>query len=76
MFLKNLLGLHVENFCNPALHDEEVRIVDIQLNRPKQVLNPGVVGSYSIDHVLVPVSDGYLSEISIAFRIKYLHFRQ
>ena len=47
---------HVEDFCDATLHDEEVGIVDVELHRPKHVLNSRVVGIVSIDKVLVTTS--------------------
>lgn len=49
-----LWWLHVEYFSDPALHDEEVRVVDVQLHRAKQVLDTRGRGITPIDQVLVP----------------------
>ena len=32
-------GGHIDHFCDAALHDEEVRVVDIELHRVEQVLH-------------------------------------
>lgn len=62
MVLKaHLLGLHVENLLNLALHDQEVGIVDIQLDGAKEVLDLLVLHQLSIDQELVLATDYHLA---------------
>ena len=44
-----------------ALHDQEVRIVDIQLNRPEEVFHAVLLDVGAVDEVLVLASDDHLS---------------
>jgi hypothetical protein len=48
-----LLWLHVQHFCDTTLHDQKVRIVDVELDGTKQVLDPFVLHVLTIDKVLV-----------------------
>ncbi len=49
--------LHVEHFGDPPLHDEEVRVVHIELDGPEEVLDPGGRGIAAVDQILVPTSN-------------------
>jgi hypothetical protein len=49
----HLWWFHVEDLGDPPLHDQEVRIVDIQLNRAKEVLDSRGRGITAIDQILV-----------------------
>ncbi len=44
---------HIEDLGDPPLHDQEVRVVDIQLNRAKEVLDSRGRGITAIDQILV-----------------------
>ncbi len=55
--------LHVQNFCDTALHDQEVRIVNVELNGVEKVLNASVGSISSIDQVLIlPANDNLTSD--------------
>lgn len=56
----NLHRFHIKDFGDPSLHDQKVRIVHVQLNRSKQIVNAIVGCIASIDEVLVTVADGNL----------------
>ena len=45
--------LHIEDLCDPPLHNQEVRVVDIELNRAKEVLHSRGCGITTIDQVLI-----------------------
>lgn len=45
--------LHVEHFGDSALHDQEMWVVDVKLDRAKEILYPCVVGVASVDEVFV-----------------------
>ena len=57
---QNLWGFHVEDFCDATLHDEEVRVVDVELHRLEEVGHPGLLGVVAVDHVLVLPANGNL----------------
>ena len=57
-----LWRLHIQNFGNSSLHDEEVWVVHIELHRPKKILNPHVVGITAIDEVLVSATNDNLGD--------------
>ena len=46
--------------CNPSLHDQEVRVVNIELDGPKEVLHSVVLDIAPVDEILVLPSDDYL----------------
>ena len=52
-----LRWLHVEDLGYPSLHDQEVRIVDIELNRTKEVLDSRRRGIATVDQILVTSSN-------------------
>jgi len=56
-----LCRLHVEDLSDASLHDEKVRIVDVQLNRTEQVLNARVGRIASVDQVFVAASNNNLT---------------
>ena len=60
----HLWWLHVQNFCDTPLHDEEVWVVDIELYRPEQILHPHVVCVAAIDEVLVTTTNDNLRKRS------------
>ncbi len=55
-----LWRLHVEHFSDPALHDKEVWVVNIELNRSEQILNSCVVHIAPVDQVFVTSSYNHL----------------
>ena len=57
---QNLFWLHVQDLRDPPLHDEEMRVVHIELDRVEQVLNAALLSSDSVDHVLVASTDNHL----------------
>lgn len=48
---------HVQDFSNSTLHDQKVRIIDVELNRVKQILNLTLLRNSSIDEILVSTSN-------------------
>ena len=52
-----LWWFHIEHFCNPALHDQEVRVVDIELDGAKEVLYSRRRCIAAIDQILVTSSN-------------------
>eukprot|EP00962_Isochrysis_galbana_P054584 scaffold26183_cov101-Isochrysis_galbana.AAC.2 len=46
--------------CDPALHDEKVRVVDVESNRVEQVLHALQLRVLPVDQVLVTAADGHL----------------
>ena len=42
---------------DPPLHDEEVRVVDVELDRPEEVLDSVVLHVAPVDQVLVLPAD-------------------
>ena len=61
-FQSHLRWLHVEHFCDPSLHDEEVGVVDVELHRPEEVVDAGVLAVGAVDQVLVLAADHHLSK--------------
>ena len=54
---QDLGGLHVEDLGDPALHDEEVGIVHVQLDGPEEVAHPAVLHVAPVDQILVLSAD-------------------
>lgn len=52
----------LSNTHNNYLHDKEVRVVNIELNRSEQVLHSGFIGIASIDQVLIMTAKDNLKE--------------
>ena len=52
--------LHVQHFSDPSLHDQEMRVINIQLDRAEQILNSGRCGIASIDQVFVTATNNNL----------------
>ncbi len=50
---EDLRGLHVEHLGDPALHDEEVGIVHVQLDGPEEVTDPAVLHVAPVDQILI-----------------------
>jgi hypothetical protein len=50
---QDLRRLHVENFSDSSLHDEEMRVVDVQLNRSEEIDDAVVLNVGPVDQVLV-----------------------
>ena len=74
--VSNYLGrLHVEDFCDPALHDQEMRIVDVQLDGAEEILDPVVLNVGSVDEVFVFSSDDDLSGDGDFFVVFVAHRR-
>jgi len=46
------VGLHIQNLGDAALHDEEVRVVDIELHGVEKVLNLPSLRGVAVDEVL------------------------
>jgi hypothetical protein len=44
-------GLHVQDFGDPALHDEEIWVVDVELDRLEEVLNRLLLRAVTVDQV-------------------------
>lgn len=64
--LSYLWWFHVENFGDPALHDEEVGIVDIELDRTEQVFHCARIGIATIDQVLLlPTNNNLHTKIKV-----------
>ena len=57
----NVRSWGVSYLGDPSLHDQEVRVVHIQLDRSEEVLDSVVLDVASIDEVLVLPSDDDLS---------------
>ena len=55
-----LWGFHIEHFGDSALHDEEVRIVDVELYGSEEVTDSTVGGIATIDNILVLATYHYL----------------
>lgn len=66
----NLHRLHIKDFGDPSLHDQKVRIIHVQLNRSKQIMNAIVGGIASVNEVLVTVADGNLPENNIHINLR------
>ncbi len=49
----NFLRLHVQDFRDATLHDEEGGVVHVQLNRTEEILNTLVVHVQAVDEVTV-----------------------
>ena len=56
----HLWRLHVEHFGDPALHDEEVGVVHVQLDGAEKVLDAAVLAVGAVDQVLVLATDHHL----------------
>jgi len=52
---------HVENLCDVALHDQKVRVVDIELDRLEQVGDHLLLHIVAVDQVLVVATDDDLA---------------
>ena len=68
-----LRRLHVEDLGDPALHDQEVRVVHIQLNRSEQVLHSRGHSIAAIDQVLVATSYHNLSTRQVLGKVRKMH---
>ncbi len=58
---EDLRGLHVEHFGDPALHDEEVGIVHVQLDWSEEVADPAVLHVAPVDQILIFPTDHNLN---------------
>ena len=47
-------------YIKQYLHNQEVWIVDIELNRTEQVLHSGVVGIAAINEIFIPATNNNL----------------
>ena len=52
-----LKRLHVEDLGNPSLHNQEVRVVNVELDRSEQILHSRGCGIASIDQVLIATTN-------------------
>mgnify|MGYP006890309527 FL=1 len=52
-----LWRFHVEHFSNSALHNEEMRVVDIKLHWAEEILNSCIVSIAAVDQVLISASN-------------------
>ena len=57
----HLWRLHVEHFGDPALHDEEVGVVHVQLDGAEKVLDTAVLAVGAVDQVLVLAANNDLN---------------
>lgn len=57
---ENLCRLHIEHFGDLALHDEEIRVVDVELHGLKKILDRLQCRLVSVEEVLGNVSHGDL----------------
>lgn len=57
---EDLRGLHIEHLRDAALHDEEVRVVHVELHRVEQVLHAVHLRVVPVDEVLVAPADHHL----------------
>lgn len=58
MFRFYLHRFHVEHFGDPALHDQEVRVVDIDADQPEQIRDALIGGRSAVDLIgVLPVDD-------------------
>lgn len=62
----HLRWFHVEDLGDPPLHDQEVRVVHVQLNGAKEVLYSRGCGITAIDQILVASPNHNLREKSKA----------
>lgn len=62
LFHTHLRWFHVKDLGDPPLHDQEVWIVHIQLNRAKEVLYSRGRGIAAIDQILVASTNHNLTE--------------
>lgn len=58
---KNFHRLHVEHLRDAPLHDEEVWIVHVELDRVEEVLHSTLLSVDAVDEVLVLASNHHLS---------------
>jgi hypothetical protein len=64
LYKKYLWWLHVEDLGDAALHDKEVRVVDVELYGAEQILDAVVVGVAAVDQILVTASNHHLQQKS------------
>lgn len=57
---QNLVWFHVQYFCDASLHDQEIRIVDVQLNGTEEIGNFFVQYNFTVDQVFVFAADDNL----------------
>lgn len=50
----------VAYLCNSSLHDHEIRIVNVQLNRLKQAQNRLLLHFMAVQYIFRDVREGYL----------------
>ncbi len=50
---EDLRGLHVEHLGDPALHDQEVGIVYVQLDGAEEIADPAVLHVAPVDQILI-----------------------
>ena len=60
--LEYLWRLHVEDFGDSSLHDEKVRVVDVQLDGPEEVADAVVLDVRPVDQVFVLAADHNLNK--------------
>ena len=58
---QDLRRLHVENFGDSSLHDEEMRVVDVQLDRSEEIDDAVVLNVGPVDQVLVLAANDHLT---------------
>lgn len=58
---QNFLRFHVQHLRDPTLHNQEVRVVHVQLHRTEQILDLLVLDRLSVDQILVLPADHNLA---------------
>ena len=69
-----LWWFHVEHFGDPALHDEEVRVIDVKLDRAKEVLHSRRRGIAAVDQILISTSNHNLEGGKVG--VMTCHFKE
>ena len=75
---QDLVGFHVEDLGDAALHNEEVGVVHIQLHGMEEILDLGGLDGVAVDEVLVLAAnhdlagDGDLVKVLVAHRAGFL----
>lgn len=64
---------HVQHFCNTALHNQEIRIVDVHLNRTEKIRYFFIQNNFAINPVLVFAANHHLPRHGDLFAFLIAH---
>ena len=73
---ENLFRFHVEHFCDATLHDEEMRVVHVELHRVEKILHARRLRYVAVDHVLVAPANDDLYILKMVGNVSELYMQR